>query len=215
MTRSRADTITVTTATTLDNDSSFPPSPTSISSLTPSSTQLIFKDNTLEYSFTDIPPQPTNTPSLPSPPPHRIMQLENIPEFSGTQEDSIQPSDFLKMVKHSFLATGMTSDSQKINRFELYLKSNSLAEEWYNDAKTPKKVWAELELEFKKRFLNVKKAMKMTPELEGAMRVMIEELGKTEKYKGEEVYTHMIFAKKILNLAKCMKIETPPVGFGA
>ena len=143
------------------------------------------------------------------------MQLKNILEFSGTQEDSIQPSDFLKMVKCSFLATRTTSDSQKINLFELYLKSDSLAEEWYNNAKTPKKVWAELELEFKKRFPNVKKAMKMTPELErelGAMRITTEELGETEKYKGEEVYMHMIFAEKILDLAKCTKIENSTSG---
>ena len=143
------------------------------------------------------------------------MQLKNIPKFSRTQEDSIQPSDFLKMVKHSFLATRMTSDSQKIDLFELYLKSDSLAEEWYNNAKTPKKVWAELELEFKKIFLNVKKAMKTTLELErelGAMRITTEELGKTEKYKGEEVYMHMIFAEKILDLAKHMKIENSTSG---
>jgi hypothetical protein len=67
------------------------------------------------------------------------MQLESIPEFSGTQEDSNQPSDFLKMVKRSFLATGTTSDEQKVSLFELYLKSDSPAEEWYNKKTTPKK----------------------------------------------------------------------------
>jgi len=41
----------------------------------------------------------------------------------------------------------------------------------------------------------------------GAMRIKAEEMGKTEKYRGEEVYTHMIFAEKILDLAKQAKIE--------
>ena len=143
------------------------------------------------------------------------MQLENIPEFSGTQEDNTQPLDFLKSVKRSFLASGTTTDSQKIDFFELYLKSDSPAEELFHDAGTPKKTWAELEKEFKTRFPNVKKATKTAHELErelGAMRIATEELGKTEKYRGEDVYTHMIFAEKILDLAKRAKIETSTSG---
>jgi hypothetical protein len=77
------------------------------------------------------------------------MQLENIPEFSRMQDDKTQPSDLLKAIKRSFLANGTTSDDQKIGLFELYLKSDSPAEEWYNDAATPKKMWTELENEFK------------------------------------------------------------------
>ena len=138
------------------------------------------------------------------------MQLEQITEFAGTQEDAIQPLDFLKAIKRSFLANGTTTDDQKISLFELYLKSDSPAEEWYNDANTPKGTWADLEKEFRVRFPNVKKAMKTAPELErelGAMRITAGELGKTEKYRGEDVYTHMIFAEKILDLAKRAKIE--------
>ena len=143
------------------------------------------------------------------------MQLENIPEFSGTQEDSTQPTDFLKMIKRSFLASGTTADDQKIGLFELYLKSDSPAEDWYNDANTPKKTWLELEKGFRTRFPNIKKATKTAPELErelGAMRIRTEELGKTEKYRGEEVHTHLIFAERILDLAKQAKIETSTSG---
>jgi hypothetical protein len=143
------------------------------------------------------------------------MQLENIPEFAGTQDDSIQPSDFIKMIKRQFLASGTTTDEQKIGLFELYLKSDSPSEEWYNDAKTKKTTWAELEKDFKARFPNVKKATKTAPELErelGTMRISTEELGKTEKYRGEEVYTHMIFAEKILDLATRAKIEASTSG---
>ena len=127
----------------------------------------------------------------------------------------IQPSDFLKAIKRSFLASGTTTDDQKTGLFELYLKSDSPAEEWYMEVKTPKKSWAELEQEFKTRFPNVKKAMKTTPELErelGAMRMTMEELGKTEKYRGEDVYTHMIFAEKILDLAKRAKVDASTSG---
>ena len=104
------------------------------------------------------------------------------------------------------------TNEQKVGLFKLYLKSDSLAEEWFNDTKTPKKTWTALEQEFKDRFPNIKKAMKTVPELAmerelGAMRIKTEELGKTEKYRGEDVYTHMIFTEKILDLAKRVKVE--------
>ena len=223
MSRVRADTITLATITSSNNDSSFPPSPSSASSLTPSS-EPYPSENSSEYALVnplnaDLPPLPVDNPTpplpeLPKSKPH-IMQLENIPEFAGTQEDKTQPSDFLKSVKRSFVAGGATTDEQKINILELYLKSDSPAEEWFNDAKTPKKTWTELELEFKVRFPNVKKATKTAPELErelGTMRITTEELGKTEKFRGEDVYTHTIFTEKILDLAKRAKIETTASG---
>ena len=44
------------------------------------------------------------------------------------------------------------------------------------------------------------------------MRMTMEELGETEKYRGEDVYTHMIFAEKILDLAKRAKVEMSTSG---
>ena len=76
-------------------------------------------------------------------------------------------------------------------------------------------MWLELEQGFKVRFPNIKKATKTALELErelGAMRMTMEELGKTEKYRGEDVYTHMIFTEKILDLAKRAKVEMSTSG---
>ena len=143
------------------------------------------------------------------------MQLENIPEFAGTHKDSNQPTDFIKMIKRQFLANGTTTDEQKIGLFELYLKSDSPAEEWYDEVKGTKKTWAALEEGFKDRFPNIKKATKTAPELErelGKMKITTEELGKTEKYRGEDIYTHMVFAEKILDLAKRAKVEASTSG---
>lgn len=86
------------------------------------------------------------------------MQLEHITEFAGIQDDKVQPSDFLKAVKCAFLAHRATTDEQRIAFLELYLKSDSPAEEWYGDAKTVKKSWAGLEQDFKDRFPNIIKA---------------------------------------------------------
>ena len=40
------------------------------------------------------------------------------------------------------------------------------------------------------------------------MRIKPEELGRTEKYWGEDMYTHVIFTEKIIDLALRAKIET-------
>jgi hypothetical protein len=133
------------------------------------------------------------------------MQLENIPEFLGTQEDTTQPSDFLKLVKCLFLTSRTTADDQKIDLFGLYSKSDSPAEDWFNNARMTKKMWLKLKKDFKVRFPNIKKAMKTALELEcelRSMRITMEELGKTERFRGEEVYTHMVFAEKILDLVR-------------
>ena len=164
----------------------------------------------LDNPFTESPlvPQPKRTKKF-------LMPLESIPEFAGTQDDMIQPADFLKVIKRSFVANGMTTSNQKLELFELYLKSDSPAEAWYNDKSTPKKTWAELEAEFRVKFPNIIKATKTKVEIErelAELKIKMEELGKTEKYRGEEVYTHVIFAEKILDLAKQAKMEESTSG---
>ena len=127
--RPRADTITPHDTESLSYSRTTSPYPTSESSLTPSSELLLTEDaseySLIDYTYPRLPPPPTNSPAPPSPKqktsPLRMMQLENIPEFSGTQEDNVQPSDFLKAVKCSFLASRATTDDQKVSIFELYI----------------------------------------------------------------------------------------------
>ena len=52
-----------------------------------------------------------------------------------------------------------------------------------------------------------KTKLELERELAG-MRIKTEDLGTIEKYRGEDVYTHVIFAEKVLDLAKHAKIET-------
>ena len=130
----------------------------------------------------------------------------NITEFAGTQEDPIQPTDFLKNINCSFMSSEVTPlDEQKINAIGLWLKSESPAEEWFNNKATPKDKYINLEQSFKKQFPNVERMKKSRLELERElvdMRIKPEELGKMGKYQGEDVYTHIIFAEKIIDLAK-------------
>ena len=142
--RPRADTITLATITTPDYTSSLPSTPSSESSISQTSEHHPSEETNSEFSVidpfcSDLPIQPSNSPTPPSPKPQtsplRIMQLESIPEFSGTHEDKTQPTDFLKAIKRAFLASGSTTDDQKVGLFELYLKSDSPAEEWYNEGR--------------------------------------------------------------------------------
>ena len=75
----------------------------------------------------------------------------------------------------------------------------------------PKSKYSEFEQSFRQHFPNVEKMKKMKLELErklAEMRIKVKDLGMIEKYRGEDVYTHMVFAEKILDLAKQAKIET-------
>lgn len=105
--------------------------------------------------------------------------------------------------------TGVT-DKEKIESFGDHLKSGSPAEEWYSDTATPKATWAAFEAAFQVRFPGVVKAKKTGTDLErdlAAMRLKPGDLGKTEKFGGEEVWTHMVFADKALDLAKRAGID--------
>ena len=99
--RSRADTITPNETSLHDTESSISSSPSTESLLTQSSYDSPFDGFLgLDNPFTESPPVPTNSPV---PQPERtkklLMPLESIPEFAGTQDDTIQPADFLKVIK--------------------------------------------------------------------------------------------------------------------
>lgn len=119
--------------------------------------------------------------------------------------------EFLKIINCSLMSSGIIpTDEQKITTVGLWLKSNSPAEEWFNDAATPKNKYTDFKHSFKQWFPNVEKMKKTKLELErelAGMRIKVENLGKTEKYRGEDVYTHIVFAEKVLDLAKQAKIE--------
>ena len=103
----------------------------------------------------------------------------NIPEFSGMQDDSIQPTEFLKSINCSFMSSGVVpTNEQRINAIRLWLKSDSPAEEWFNNVTTPKDKYVNLEQSFKQHFLNVEKMKKDKLELErelAEMRIKPEE----------------------------------------
>ena len=141
-----------------------------------------------------------------------MSQKIHIIEFSGMQDDPIQPTEFLKNINCSLMSSGVIpTDEQKITMVGLWLKLESLAEEWFNNITTPKNKYMEFEQSFRQQFSNIERMKKTKLELETElveMKIRVEDLGKMEKYRGEDIYTHVVFAEKILDLVKIKKTTT-------
>ncbi len=105
----------------------------------------------------------------------------------------------------------MNTDPAKIENFQNYLGSDSPAEEWYEDAGKKLTKWTDFELAFFTKFPTMGKAKKTAVELErelAGLKLQVEDLGKKEKYGGQEVWSHIAFAENAINLARRAKIDT-------
>ena len=101
-------------------------------------------------------------------------------------------------------------NEQIIDSFGDHLKYASPADERFQDLDKKMLTWKQVEAAFLDRFLPVERAKRMETELERELcelRLKVEDLGKKEKYAGEDVYTHVVFAEKALSLAKQAKIS--------
>jgi hypothetical protein len=134
-----------------------------------------------------------------------------VPEFGGEPEGSIQSTDFLKKFRRFMTYLHITDDERMVESFGDHLKSGSQAEEWFKEQDASKKTFKVVEAAFLEHFPPVEKAKKTETEWERELcelRLKVEELGKMEKYQGEDVWSHVAFAEKVLNLAKQAKINT-------
>ena len=139
------------------------------------------------------------------------MSTVKVPTFSGHMGDAVNSGDFLKAFRNAMRERKVTADKDKIETFGDYLKGGSPAEEWFEDEGKGLATWAELQNAFTARFPAITRAKKSQSELERelqALQLPIDKLGKTETYGGEDVYTHIVFAEKALDLAKRAKIAT-------
>ena len=125
--------------------------------------------------------------------------------FSGEPDDEVQPGEFLKTFRRFTTYAHINENEQIIDSFGDHLKYASPADEWFQELDKKTLTWKELEAAFLVRFPPVERAKRTETELERELcklRLKVEDLGKKEKYAGEDVYTHVIFAEKALSLAK-------------
>jgi hypothetical protein len=134
-----------------------------------------------------------------------------VRSFSGEPDDDIQPGEFLKTFRRFTTYAHITESARIIESFGDHLKYASPADEWFHELETKDLTWKNVEKAFLERFPPVERAKRTETELERElceMRLKEEDLGKKEKYAGEDVYTHVVFAEKALSLAKQAKIST-------
>ena len=134
-----------------------------------------------------------------------------VHSFSGEPDDDVQPGEFLKTFWRFTTYACITESALIIESFGDHLKYVSPADEWFQELDTKDLAWKDVEAAFLSRFPPIKRAKRTETELERElceMRLKVEDLGKKEKYVGEDVYTHVIFAEKALSLAKQEKIST-------
>ena len=134
-----------------------------------------------------------------------------IPDFSSEPGDAVQSAEFLKKFRALMNMGNVTEDVRMISSFENYLKYNSPADEWFKEQEGVQTKWKDLEKAFLICFPPIQKAKKPESELERELcelRLTVEELGKKVKYAGEDIWSHVAFAKKALSLARQAKINT-------
>ena len=91
-----------------------------------------------------------------------------------------------------------------ISSFKNYLKYSSPPDEWFKELETEGITWKTLEKTFLECFPPIQKAKKSESELERELcklRLKVDDLGKKERYVGEEVWSHAAFTKRALSLA--------------
>ena len=116
----------------------------------------------------------------------------------------------MKTFRRFITYTHITKNERIIDCFRDHLKYVSTADEWFKELEIKEKTWKDIDKEFLQCFPPVEKAKRMETVLERELcelRLKVEDLEKKEKYVGEEVYTHVIFAEKALSLAKQAKIS--------
>jgi len=142
----------------------------------------------------------------------RIMSAPfTMHSFSSEPGDDMQPGEFLKTFRCFITYAHITENASIIKSFGDHLKYGSPADKWFQELDVKDKTWKDVKRVFLDRFLPVEKAKRTETELERELcelRLKVEDLRKKEKYVGEEVYTHVIFAEKALSLARQVKIST-------
>ena len=96
-------------------------------------------------------------------------------------------------------------DTQRLQAFQLYLKSASITKQWWNDLPTSNKdTWEHLIQAFEKRWPDKATTVKTVEEKQAALertKITEEEVGKRVKNNRVEEFAHVVWADKIEWLA--------------
>jgi hypothetical protein len=131
---------------------------------------------------------------------------ESIPKFWGddNHEDE-NPQDFINSIEILFVQRPNFTDAQKLKTFQLYLKSGSVAKQWWNGLpSTDNDTWDHLVSAFGTRWPEKTPTVKTVEEKQAALeraRITEDEVGTRVKIQGVEEFAHVVWADKIEKLA--------------
>ena len=164
------------------------------------------------------PPPPLSTPLLPFISPDDIIvppkaqpvdmtDRKSDEPFTGEDDDTMDPRDFLKRVQHYLMGTTW-DNTEKVDYFETWLKSRSAAEQWFKGLEAAKEAtWKELCVAFKKWWPEKPVVQKSTAEKQGELegeKITEAELGMKVKVNRVDVYMHVAWANRVEKLANAI-----------
>ncbi|KAJ7121983.1 hypothetical protein C8R43DRAFT_899976 [Mycena crocata] len=144
------------------------------------------------------------------------MTAEIVPMFTGEPitagSTSVTPATFIKKfrahMRDLLIPINAVGDAARIDALKDYLVEDSPAETWYKDLQAGAgalTTWAAMEAAFLVRFPGPEKAGRTKQEWERelvAMRLSLAELGTTVQIGGADVFAHVHFASRLLEVAK-------------
>ena len=142
------------------------------------------------------------------------MASEHVTPFHGDKDDE-NPEDFLRSF---FRRMGTIGRERWKDQFRNFVQADSVADEWFDDLPdADKKDWDAIEAAFRKRWPRKKAVKKTTTEYEEeitGLKLKVEDLGKKEKTGGREVYSHIVWADKMLTIVQGAKLEATTTYIG-
>ena len=146
------------------------------------------------------------------------MSTMSWPQFTGDPSlDKIQPSAFLRAFRLKCRDSGLDTVGDKVDALADCLgDTESPASVWFEALPNPTKAdWDLLQRTFKIQYPDVASAKKTPTEWEReleALRLPEELVGKKEKYRDVDTWSHVVFAQKAQHLATQANIVQSPTG---
>ncbi|KIK16066.1 hypothetical protein PISMIDRAFT_114051 [Pisolithus microcarpus 441] len=137
--------------------------------------------------------------------------METLKVFRGDEEETQDPQTFLRTFNCIMRAVGVTTEADKIAVLQDYIAPRSEAQAWY-DGLTARQctTWAELEKSFNDKWESLPMAEKTEETYQDelmALKLEESEVGRTKEVNGIKVWTHVIWAKEAMRLARAAKVE--------
>ncbi|KIK20966.1 hypothetical protein PISMIDRAFT_69575, partial [Pisolithus microcarpus 441] len=113
---------------------------------------------------------------------------------------------------HIMRLAGVTNEGDKIEVLQDYIVPRSEAQQWYDGLSSSQLVsWTELNKAFNQQWEPLPRAEKMPEKYQEELIVLKleeDEVGETKEWNGTKAWTHVIWAREALRLAKAAGVES-------